>query len=117
RYGCVVLMEIETGAVKAIANLTRHTDAAGQVYFSDYINYAVTGGTDPGSTFKLASMLAMLEKSGLKPTDHAVTCNGAIRHNNVSFTCSHGHGDLTVQEVFEKSCNIGIYALMKKTFG
>lgn len=117
RYGCVVLMEIETGAVKAIANLTRHTDAAGQVYFSDDINYAVTGGTDPGSTFKLASMLAMLEKSGLKPTDHAVTCNGVIRHNNVSFTCSHGHGDLTVQEVFEKSCNIGIYALMKKTFG
>lgn len=117
RYGSVVLMEIETGEVKAIANLTRHTDAAGQVYFSDDINYAVTSGTDPGSTFKLASMLAMLEKSDLKPTDHAVTCNGVIRHNNVSFTCSHGHGDLTVQEVFEKSCNIGIYTLMKRTFG
>lgn len=117
RYGSVVLMEIETGEVEAIANLTRHTDAAGQVYFSDDINYAVTSGTDPGSTFKLASMLAMLEKSNLKPTDHAVTCNGVIRHNNVSFTCSHSHGDLTVQEVFEKSCNIGIYALMKRTFG
>lgn len=117
RYGSVVLMEIETGEVKAIANLTRHTDAAGQVYFSDDINYAVTSGTDPGSTFKLASMLAMLEKSNLRPTDHAVTCNGVIRHNNVSFTCSHSHGDLTVQEVFEKSCNIGIYALMKRTFG
>lgn len=117
RYGSVVLMEIETGEVKAIANLTRHTDADGQVYFSDDINYAVTSGTDPGSTFKLASMLAMLEKSNLKPTDHAVTCNGAIRHNNVSFTCSHSHGDLTVQQVFEKSCNIGIYTLMKRTFG
>lgn len=117
RYGSVVLMEIETGEVKAIANLTRHTDANGQVYFSDDINYAVTSGTDPGSTFKLASMLAMLEKSNLKPTDHAVTCNGAIRHNNVSFTCSHSHGDLTVQQVFEKSCNIGIYTLMKRTFG
>lgn len=117
RYGSVVLMEIETGEVKAIANLTRHTDASGQVYFSDDINYAVTSGTDPGSTFKLASMLAMLEKSDLKPTDHAVTCNGVIRHNNVGFTCSHSHGDLTVREVFEKSCNIGIYALMKRTFG
>ncbi|MBX2951624.1 MAG: penicillin-binding protein 2 [Leadbetterella sp.] len=117
RYGSVVLMETETGEVKAIANLTRHTDADGQVYFSDDINYAVTGGTDPGSTFKLASMLAILEKSGLKPTDHAVTCNGQIRHNNVAFTCTHSHGDLTVQEVFEKSCNIGIYSLMKRTFG
>lgn len=117
RYGSVVLMETETGEVKAIANLTRHTDAGGQVYFSDDINYAVTSGTDPGSTFKLASMLAMLEKSDLKPSDHAVTCNGTIRHNNVTFTCAHNHGDLTVQEVFEKSCNIGIYALMKRTFG
>lgn len=117
RYGSVVLMEIETGEVKAIANLTRHLDANGQVYFSDDVNYAVTGGTDPGSTFKLASMLAILEKSDLKPTDHAVTCNGEIRHNNLAFTCSHHHGDLTVQEVFEKSCNIGIYALMKRTFG
>ena len=117
RYGSVVLMEIETGEVKAIANLTRHTDSNGQVYFSDDINYAVTAGTDPGSTFKLASMLAMLEKSDLKLTDHAVNCQGVIRHNNVAFTCSHGHGDLTVQEVFEKSCNIGIYTLMKKVFG
>ncbi|MCD8539023.1 MAG: penicillin-binding protein 2, partial [Leadbetterella sp.] len=117
RYGSVVLMEIETGEVKAIANLTRHADENGQVYFSDDINYAVTSGTDPGSTFKLASMLAMLEKSDLKPGDHAVTCNGEIRHNNVAFTCSHSHGDLTVQEVFEKSCNIGIYTLMKRTFG
>ncbi|WP_367913813.1 peptidoglycan D,D-transpeptidase FtsI family protein [Leadbetterella sp. DM7] len=117
RYGSVVLMEIETGEVKAIANLTRHLDTDGQAYFSDDINYAVTSGTDPGSTFKLASMLAMMEKSGLKPGDFAVTCNGELRHNNVAFTCSHRHGDLTVQEVFEKSCNIGVYALMKRTFG
>jgi cell division protein FtsI (penicillin-binding protein 3) len=117
KYGSVVLMEIETGEVKAIANLTRHVDSNGQVYFSDDINYAVTRGGDPGSTFKLASMLAILEKSGLKESDVAVDCKGAIRHGNVSFTCSHSHGELTVQEVFEKSCNIGIYALMKRSFG
>ncbi len=117
KYGSVVVMEIETGEVKAIANLTRHVSSSGEIYFSDDINYAVTGGTDPGSTFKLASMLAILEKSDLKPSDFAVKCNGELRHNNVSFTCSHVHGDLTVQQVFEKSCNIGIYALMRKTFG
>ncbi len=117
KYGSVVLMEIETGEVKAIANLTRHTDSDGRIFFSDDINYAVTRGGDPGSTFKLASMLAILEKSNLKPDDFAVDCKGSIRHNNVSFTCSHSHGELTVQQVFEKSCNIGIYALMKKTFG
>jgi cell division protein FtsI (penicillin-binding protein 3) len=117
KYGSVVLMEIETGEVKAIANLTRHTDSNGRIFFSDDINYAVTRGGDPGSTFKLASMLAILEKSNLKPDDFAVDCKGSIRHNNVSFTCSHSHGELTVQQVFEKSCNIGIYALMKKTFG
>ncbi|ADQ18302.1 Peptidoglycan glycosyltransferase [Leadbetterella byssophila DSM 17132] len=117
KYGSVVLMEIETGEVKAIANLTRHTDSNGRIFFSDDINYAVTRGGDPGSTFKLASMLAILEKSNLKPDDFAVECKGSIRHKNVSFTCSHSHGELTVQQVFEKSCNIGIYALMKRTFG
>lgn len=117
KYGSVVVMEIETGEVKAIANLTRHLNDEGKVTFYDDINYAVTRGTDPGSTFKLASMLAILEKSDLKPSDFAVSCNGELRHNNVAFTCSHNHGNLTVQEVFEKSCNIGIYALMKRTFG
>jgi cell division protein FtsI (penicillin-binding protein 3) len=117
KYGAAVVMEIATGHVKAITNLTRYTDANGIIEFREDQNYAVKEGSDPGSTFKLASMAAILEHSTLKLSDYAVNCTGEIKHADRSFTCSHGHGELTVQQVFEKSCNIGIYALMKKVFG
>jgi cell division protein FtsI (penicillin-binding protein 3) len=117
KYGTAVVMEIATGEVKAIANLTRITDADGVVSFIEDQNYAVKEGTDPGSTFKLATMVALLEKANLQLTEIGVNCPGEIRHNGLSFTCSHKHGELTVQEIFEQSCNIGIYSLMKKHFG
>jgi cell division protein FtsI (penicillin-binding protein 3) len=117
KYGTVVVMEIATGEVKAIANLTRTTDADGVISYIEDQNYAVKEGTDPGSTFKLPTMVALLEKANLQPTEHGVNCSGEISHNGLSFTCSHKHGVLTVQEIFEQSCNIGIYSLMKKHFG
>lgn len=117
KYGSAVVMEIATGEIKAIANLTRKTDAQDQVSYIEEINYAVKEGTDPGSTFKLASMAAIIEKSGANPDDFGVDCSGEIKHNGVSFTCAHEHGKLTIQQIFEKSCNIGIYQLMKTHFG
>ncbi len=116
KYGSVVVMEIETGEIKALANLSRRDRNGATTYLED-MNYAVLGGTDPGSTFKLASMLAILEEGNLNATDHAVNCEGMVRHSNKDFTCSHAHGDLTVQEVFEQSCNVGIYELVKRVFG
>jgi cell division protein FtsI (penicillin-binding protein 3) len=117
KYGTAVIMEVATGEIKAIANLTRHTNEIGDIKYLEDINYAVKGGTDPGSTFKLASMAALLEKANLNLNELAVNCPGEILHNGLSFTCSHEHGNLTVKQVFEKSCNIGIYYLMRKHFG
>ncbi len=117
RYGAAVIMEISTGHIKAITNLTRYTTPDGLLEYKEDQNYAVKEGSDPGSTFKLASMAAILEHSNLQLSDYAVNCTGEIKHADRSFTCSHGHGELTVQQVFEKSCNIGVYALMKKVFG
>lgn len=117
RYGSAVVMEVATGEIKAIANLTRISGEDGVINYIEDQNYAVKEGTDPGSTFKLATMVALLEKAKLKPSDMGVDCLGEIRHNGLSFTCSHKHGILTVQQIFEQSCNIGIYSLMKKHFG
>ena len=47
-HGCVVLLEVETGAVKAIANLERQKDGS----YAETYNYAIGESTDPGSTFK-----------------------------------------------------------------
>ncbi|SOE21484.1 cell division protein FtsI (penicillin-binding protein 3) [Spirosomataceae bacterium TFI 002] len=116
-YGTAIVMEIATGEVRAIANLTRRQRGDNIHYLEDE-NHAVLGRTDPGSTFKLATMLALLEEGSLKPTDFAVDCRGILRHNsNANFTCSHEHGNLTVQQVFEQSCNIGVYELVRRVFG
>ncbi|MBF9255407.1 transpeptidase family protein [Pontibacter sp. 172403-2] len=117
-HGCVILMEVKTGEIKAIVNLGKTTGG----YIEDY-NYAVgsQGRTEPGSTFKLASMMAMFEytNNNLKLTDTVDTGNGVYRIKNTTMSDSKhgGNGKITVQEVFEKSSNIGVAKLMEKTFG
>jgi cell division protein FtsI (penicillin-binding protein 3) len=117
KYGTAVIMEIATGHVKAIANLTRTQTPLGEIAYVEDQNYAVKAGTDPGSTFKLASMAALLEKADLDPNAIGVNCTKEIKHKGLRFTCSHQHGQLTVKQIFEQSCNIGIYNLMKQHFG
>lgn len=117
KYGTVIVMEVQTGEIKAMANYGRMR-GSGQTYYIDNKNYAVTEGSDPGSTFKLASMLALLEKTNLPIDRYAVDCQGSVKHSKgISMTCSHVHGRLSIKEVFEKSCNVGVYQLMRNHFG
>ncbi len=116
-YGCVVLMEVKTGEVKAIANLGKLYPG---VYAENY-NYAVgsQGLTDPGSTFKLASMIALLEDSNISLEDSIATGNGAYDFYDRVMRDSKpgGHGTITVREAFEKSSNIAISRLVNDHFG
>lgn len=64
-HGCAIVMETATGAIKAMANLTRGED--GKYYETQ--NYAVSEFTEPGSTFKVVSAIALLEDGYVKPTD------------------------------------------------
>lgn len=64
-HGCVIVMESKTGAIKAMANLKRGED--GQYYEAQ--NYAVSEFTEPGSTFKLLSAIALLEDGKVSTTD------------------------------------------------
>lgn len=116
KYGSAILMEIETGEIKAITNLSRR-ERGGEVHFLEDMNHAVLSSTDPGSTFKLASLMAVIEEGGLSLDDYAANCKGRIIHHGLPFTCDHVHGDLTVRQVFELSCNIGVYKLVEKVFG
>src|SRR5690606_997276 len=74
-YGCVVVMEVATGEIKAISNLKGYEDGN----YREVYNYAVQGLTEPGSTFKLASMIALFEDSNLKPSDSIDTGNGEYK--------------------------------------
>jgi cell division protein FtsI (penicillin-binding protein 3) len=66
-------MEVKTGEIKAIANLGKVPGGYGETY-----NYAVgnQGLTDPGSTFKLASMMALFDNTNVQPTDSLDTGEG-----------------------------------------
>jgi cell division protein FtsI (penicillin-binding protein 3) len=116
-YGCVVLMEVATGEIKAISNLGKVAD--GQ-YIENY-NYAIAeqGLTDPGSTFKLASLIALFEDSELKLEDSIFAERGRYKFFDRVMTDSHegGYGWLSVQEAFEKSSNIAVSKLVVKHFG
>ncbi len=116
-YGAVILMEVKTGEIKAISNLSRNSNGD---YYERY-NYAVgdQGTREPGSTFKLASMIALFEDSDVKLTDTVDTGNGAMKFFNETMRDHKpgGYGKLTVQEVFEKSSNIGTAKLITEHFG
>ncbi len=116
-YGAAIVMEVETGEIKAISNLSRNSDGR---YFERY-NYAVgsQGSREPGSTFKLASMIALLEDSKIDLLDTVDTGNGQFKFYDEVMRDHKpgGYGLLTVQEIFELSSNIGIAKLIHKQFG
>lgn len=102
-YGSVVLMEVETGFVKAIANLKR----AGDGEYYEIYNYAVGQKTDPGSTFKLATLMALLEDGKVAITD-SVNAVGKYDFYDASFVDTNpwGYGKITIQHAFEVSSNV-----------
>jgi cell division protein FtsI (penicillin-binding protein 3) len=116
QYGTVILMEVQTGEIKAVANLGKVADG---VYREDY-NYAIAdqGRTEPGSTFKLASMMALFEDNPeLDLTDTVNTGRtGSMKIAGAVKTDSHPYGKITVQQVFEKSSNIGVAKLVNDHF-
>jgi len=105
-HGSVVVMEVKTGKVRAIANLTRTENGN---YIEAY-NYAVGELTDPGSTFKLASVMVALEDGLASPNDMVDTEDGTTKYYNHIMRDSHkgGYGVITLQRAFEVSSNVGI---------
>jgi cell division protein FtsI (penicillin-binding protein 3) len=116
-YGTVVVMEVKTGQIKAISNLGKLNNGG----YGETYNYAVGshGLREPGSTFKLMTMLALLEETELRLTDTIDTGDGAFTFykSTIKDHEENGYGKLTVEEAFEVSSNIAIAKLADKYFG
>lgn len=113
-HGCVVVMEVSTGDIKAIANLGKGSDGA---YHETY-NYAVGESTEPGSTFKLMSLMAALE-DGVTDLDEMVsTGDGTVKYYDkvIRDHDDESLGTITVQEVFEKSSNVGTAKIINESY-
>lgn len=107
-HGTCIVMEVKTGKIKAMANLGLQHDSS---YWEDY-NYAVTA-TEPGSTFKLATLLSLLEDHKVTLQDH-VNLEGGVWTVNGRTVHDAEHddqSDVTVKEAFEASSNVGMAKL------
>jgi cell division protein FtsI (penicillin-binding protein 3) len=104
-HGTAILMEVQTGEIKAIANLERNSSGG----YSETYNYALGESTEPGSTFKLMSLMAALEDGYIRLEDSIDTGNGEIYYygHRISDARRGGYGKLSVREVFEMSSNVG----------
>jgi cell division protein FtsI (penicillin-binding protein 3) len=107
-HGCAVLMEVSTGYIKAIANLGLEDDGD---YHESY-NYAIGESTEPGSTFKLPSLMAAIEDGVIDTGDIVDTGNGSIKYYDHIIRDTKEHGIITVKQVFEESSNVGTSKLI-----
>ncbi len=115
KMGCAVLMQVKTGDIKAIANL-RYDKKTGS--YSESYNMAIGEKIEPGSTFKLASVMAALEDHKIKLTDTLNIGKGYVVYYHRALRDVHaiGNGIITVREAFEHSSNVGISKMIFKHY-
>ncbi len=107
--GTAVVMEVATGAIRAIVNLRKDEDGT----FKDIFPYASTETIDPGSTMKLSTLLCLLEDGHVTLDTPIDAGNGKWIYSGFTFTDtkSGGYGMLNVKKAFEKSSNIAFAKL------
>lgn len=113
--GTAVVMEVSTGAVRAIVNMKK----MGNGRYDESYNYAIGEATEPGSTLKLATLVSLIEDGYVTlntPTDGG---NGEWFYNRVRFsdTRTGGYGKMTVEEAFGKSSNVCFAKLAVEHYG
>lgn len=110
-HGAAILMEVATGEIRAVANYSKV--APGE--YQEKFNYAIAGNQDPGSTFKIASYLALLEDK-LVDTNTLVG-TGTYQIPGHTIKDSHGSiGVVTVKKAFEESSNAAVAYLVNKNY-
>ena len=112
-WGCVAVMEVRTGEIKALSNITRRPDGS---LVEDY-NYAIGMSMEPGSTFKLAALIALLDDAHMPLSATFDTEGGRTQIGPVKVVDSHfGDGVLSLQQIFEKSSNVGMAKAVNRAY-
>ncbi len=115
-HGTVIVMETATGKIKAIANLGQQFKKDSSVFYTEDLNYGIGRVTEPGSVFKLATLLSLLE-DGYVDISSTVNCNNGSQ-NFYGLTVHDSHAGVyntTVKEAFAASSNVA-FATLANTF-
>lgn len=113
-HGSVILMECKTGKIKAVANLGRGKDSI----FSESNNYAFAVGEAPGSTFKIATVAALMEDGYVTNETMVNVGDGTAKFYNLTIR-DHGtpdHSNISLKEAIEQSSNVAIAKLADKFY-
>lgn len=107
-HGTAIVMETATGKIKAIANLGKQTDGT----YTEDLNYGIGKRTEPGSIFKLATLISLLEDKYVT-INSIVDCEGgAKKFYGLTIRDSHmGTGELTIKDAFARSSNVAFAKL------
>jgi cell division protein FtsI (penicillin-binding protein 3) len=115
--GYVILMEVHSGEVKAIVNMQQNADKT----YTENKNGAVSDMVEPGSTFKVASLMVALDAGKVKVTDYIETGNGIYPFANRLMKDHNankgGYGRITIAEAIHASSNIGISRAIVNAYG
>ncbi len=114
--GVAILMEVKTGDVKAIVNMTKCEDGE----YHETVNHAISYRCEPGSVFKTASILVALD-DGVVDTSYVVHTGNGIMNMHGSNMKDHnwyrgGYGDINVARTLEVSSNIGVSYVIDKNY-
>jgi cell division protein FtsI (penicillin-binding protein 3) len=114
--GTAVVMEVQTGEIKAITN--RGQTRNGE--WEERVNYAISDMSEPGSTFKVASMMVALEDGIVQPNDPIDVGNGRFEYAGsplIDHNASRGgYGKITVAKTIWFSSNIGVAKIILKGY-
>ena len=117
-HGCAIVMEVKTGKIRAIANIGR-TESNGKTGYWETYNYAVGERVEPGSIFKLASFMAMMEAGELDDFEEKIPVYGGkvkIYEEELVDAAPHGLDSMTIRQIFAQSSNVGTATLTQKFF-
>jgi cell division protein FtsI (penicillin-binding protein 3) len=113
-HGCVVVMEVATGEIRAISNLGR-TENGG---YYEKLNYAVGEAHEPGSTFKTMALMAVLEDKLIDTSTIVDTKQGVKTFYGKRIKDSHhgGYGKISAARALEVSSNIGLATIIDEAY-
>jgi len=108
KAGSVVVLDVQTGEVLALANYPSYTPGERRnLSGAQMRNRALTDTFEPGSTMKPFVVALALQTGRVRPDTKIDTSPGRITITGATITDAHPHGVLTVEEVVQKSSNVG----------